>query len=114
MYARIEFEKETMAKSVRKSRRTPRGKKRGTHKRSKKTVRSHDNGGVASPDYMYTMPHRGSFRGSFQMALGQSLGQLGAMKAIDTMANIIRKKKKPPKPKPPMLVSYDSGYYTYR
>ena len=106
MYARIEFEKETMAKSVRKS--------RGNHKSGKRTVRSHDNGGVASPDYMYTMPHRGSFRGSFQMALGQSLGQLGAMKAIDAIANLRRKKKQRPKPKPPMLVSYDSGYYTYR
>lgn len=95
-----------MAKAARKT--------RGKRKTRKSKVRSHSNGGYASHmQQQQQMPYTG-FGGTFKQALGMALGQLGAMKAIDTAASLFKKKKTRPKPKPPMLVSYDSGYYTYR
>lgn len=95
-----------MAKAARKS--------RGKRKARKAKVRSHYNGGYASASHMqHASPYMG-FGGTFKQALGMSLGQLGAMKAIDTAASLFEKKKTRPKPKPPKLVSYDSGLYTYR
>tara|TARA_Y100001973_G_C5136816_1_gene300772 strand:- start:510 stop:800 length:291 start_codon:yes stop_codon:yes gene_type:complete len=90
-------------------------KTRGKRKTRKAKVRSHYNGGYASTSHMqHGSPYVG-FGGTFKQALGTSLGQIGAMKAIDTVAGLFKKKKTTrPKPRAPMLVSYDSGYYTYR
>ena len=89
-------------------------KMRGKRKTRKSKVRSHYNGGYASTSYMHQQTPYMGFGGTFKQALGMSLGQIGAMKAIDTVASMFEKKKKRPKPKPPKLVSYDSGIYSYR
>ena len=95
-----------MAKAARKT--------RGKHKTRKAKVRSHYNGGYASTAHtQQASPYMG-FGGTFKQALGMSLGQLGAMKAIDTVSRMFEKKKTRPKRRAPMLQSYDSGLYTYR
>ena len=95
-----------MAKAARKS--------RGKRKTRKAKVRSHYNGGYASPGYMHHQTPYMGFGGTFKQALGMSLGQLGAMKANDTVASMFEKKKTRSKRRAPVLQSYETGLYTYR
>ena len=88
--------------------------KRKPRKTRKSKVRALYRGGY-TPMAMPPPSMGGTFKDVFKTSLGTSLGTVGTIKAIDTVAGLFQKKKSRPKPKAPILKSYDSssGRYTY-